>query len=82
MLIELAIGDACGVGFEYAEPRTPDRPNDRSRYVRHPRHRLRPGSYTDDTQMSLAVAEAVISGVPSAYRRQSDSRSGRTPASR
>ena len=60
MLIELAIGDAYGAGFEYADPTPPARPNDLSGYVRHPRHSLPPGSYTDDTQMSLAVAEAVV----------------------
>jgi ADP-ribosyl-[dinitrogen reductase] hydrolase len=64
MLIELAIGDAYGAGFEYADPQPPARANDLTRYVRHPRHRLRPGCYTDDTQMSLAVAEMIVSGLP------------------
>lgn len=64
MLIELAIGDAYGAGFEYADPTPPDRVNDLSRYVKHPRHPLPPGSYTDDTQMSLAIAEAIVSGEP------------------
>jgi ADP-ribosyl-[dinitrogen reductase] hydrolase len=59
MLIEIAIGDAYGAAFEYAKP-TPDRPNDLSRYSRHPRHGVKPGCYTDDTQMSIAVAEALI----------------------
>ncbi len=62
MLIELAIGDAYGAGFEYA-PETLIRQHNRAtHYVQHPRHRLRPGCYTDDTQMSLAVAEALLSG--------------------
>jgi ADP-ribosyl-[dinitrogen reductase] hydrolase len=64
MLIELAIGDAYGAGFEYADPKPPDRRNNLAGYVHHPRHRLRPGSYTDDTQMSLAIAEMIVSGVP------------------
>jgi ADP-ribosylglycohydrolase len=59
MLIEIAIGDAYGAGFEYANP-SPDRPNDLSRYVKHPRHGTAPGCYTDDTQMSLAVAETIL----------------------
>ena len=59
MLVEIAIGDAYGAGFEYAEP-APDRPNDLSRYSKHPRHDIAPGCYTDDTQMSLAVTEALI----------------------
>jgi ADP-ribosyl-[dinitrogen reductase] hydrolase len=38
--------------------------NDLSRYVPHPRHRLIPGSYTDDTQMSIAIAEVIVSQAP------------------
>jgi ADP-ribosylglycohydrolase len=59
MLIEIAIGDAYGAGFEYANP-SPVRPNDLSRYVKHPRHGTDPGCYTEDTQMSLAVAETIL----------------------
>ncbi|MBD2198151.1 MULTISPECIES: ADP-ribosylglycohydrolase family protein [Calothrix] len=59
MLIELAIGDAYGAGFEYANEVSVY--NDLSRYVSHPRHRLIPGSYTDDTQMSIAIAEVIVS---------------------
>lgn len=62
MLIELAIGDAYGAGFEYADRAMIARANDLSRYVEHPRHRLLPGHYTDDTQMSLAIAELIVSG--------------------
>ena len=59
MLIEIAIGDAYGAAFEYAKP-TPDRPNDLSRYSKHPRHGAEPGCYTDDTQMSVAVTETLL----------------------
>ncbi|BAY93121.1 MULTISPECIES: ADP-ribosylglycohydrolase family protein [unclassified Tolypothrix] len=62
MLIELAIGDAYGAGFEYANEMSVY--NDLSRYFTHPRHRLNPGSYTDDTQMSIAIAEVIVSGAP------------------
>jgi ADP-ribosylglycohydrolase len=62
MLIELAIGDAYGAGFEYADEMSIY--NDLSRYVQHPRHRLNPGSYTDDTQMSIAIAEVIVSQAP------------------
>ena len=61
MLTECAIGDAYAAGFEYADPDA-SRVNDLSGYVRHPRHGLEPGQYTDDTQMSLAIAEAIVSG--------------------
>jgi ADP-ribosylglycohydrolase len=64
MLVELAIGDAYGAGFEYATADVVARHNDLSGYVRHPKHAIRPGCYTDDTQMSIAVAEAVVSGEP------------------
>lgn len=62
MLIELAVGDAYGAGFEYAPAEWVREHNDLSAYVRHPRHGIKPGCYTDDTQMSIAVAEAVVSG--------------------
>src|SRR5687768_15127870 len=62
MLIEIAIGDAYGAGFEYGDPRAVRDDNDLTHYVKHPRHRLRPGCYTDDTQMSIAVAEMIVSG--------------------
>ncbi len=64
MLLELAIGDAYGAGFEYVDREIIRRWNNLSRYVKHPRHNIRPGSYTDDTQMSLAIAEAIVSGEP------------------
>ena len=64
MLLELAVGDAYGAGFEYAEPEFVEAYNDLSRYVQHPRHQLKPGSYTDDTQMSLAIAETLVAQEP------------------
>jgi ADP-ribosylglycohydrolase len=64
MMLELAVGDAYGAGFEYAEP-SPGRPNDLSGYVAHPRHHgMRPGCYTDDTQMSIAIAELLLADAP------------------
>ena len=59
MLLELAIADAYGAGFEYANEAIAN--NDLSRYVEHPRFRLNPSSYTDDTQMSIAIAEVIVS---------------------
>ncbi len=64
MLLELAIGDAYGAGFEYSDRGMIERYNDLSRYVKHPRHAIRPGCYTDDTQMSLAIAEAIVANDP------------------
>jgi ADP-ribosylglycohydrolase len=62
MLLELAIGDAYGAGFEYAPQDLVLRYNTGKEYIKHPRHPIRPGSYTDDTQMSLAIAEALVAG--------------------
>jgi ADP-ribosylglycohydrolase len=64
MLLELAIGDAYGAGFEYVDADSIRAYNDLTRFVKHPRHAIWPGRYTDDTQMSIAIAEAVVSGVP------------------
>ena len=64
MLIELAIGDAYGAGFEYAPAFLVKRKNNLSGYIQHPVHKIQPGAYTDDTQMSLAIAEVIVSGDP------------------
>src|SRR5579863_10547236 len=59
MLVEIAIGDAYGMGFEYADDNIPL--NDLTQYRKHPLFTLKPGQYTDDTQMSLAIAETLLS---------------------
>jgi ADP-ribosylglycohydrolase len=64
MLLELAVGDAYGAGFEYVNPALVARENTLAGYVQHPRHAIAPGCYTDDTQMSLAVAETLVGGRP------------------
>lgn len=63
MMVELAVGDAYGAGFEYAPPAFVARHNTLAGYVRHPTHLgIAPGAYTDDTQMTLAVAELMVAG--------------------
>jgi ADP-ribosyl-[dinitrogen reductase] hydrolase len=64
MLVELAVGDAYGAGFEYTDAGVIAAQNDLSHFVRHPRHRIAPGRYTDDTQMSLAIAEIIVADAP------------------
>lgn len=60
MLLELAIGDAYGAGFEYATEMI-EPCNNLAAYIQNPRHKaIKPGMYTDDTQMSLAIAEATL----------------------
>lgn len=61
MLLELAIGDAYGAGFEYANRQLIRQFNDLSHYHKHPRHSIGPGRYTDDTQMTLAIVESILS---------------------
>lgn len=64
MLVRIAQGDAYGVACEYIKfPRDQevyDRALKFENYDRHPVHRLRPGQYTDDTQMSIAVSEVLL----------------------
>jgi ADP-ribosyl-[dinitrogen reductase] hydrolase len=62
-LVELAVGDAYGAGFEYVSPALVRAHNDLTGYRAHPRHAIAPGNYTDDTQMSMAIAEALADGV-------------------
>jgi ADP-ribosylglycohydrolase len=64
MLLELAIGDAYGAGFEYVNVQLIRQFNTLAAYHQHPRHSIRPGHYTDDTQMSLAIAEAIVADDP------------------
>ncbi|MGK0390501.1 MAG: ADP-ribosyl-[dinitrogen reductase] hydrolase [Maribacter sp.] len=64
MLLELTIGDAYGAGFEYADKKIIEQHNNLKGYIQHPRHLgTKPGMYTDDAQMSLAIAELMISGL-------------------
>ncbi|MDX8149933.1 ADP-ribosylglycohydrolase family protein [Lentzea sp. BCCO 10_0061] len=63
MLVHLAIGDAYGAGFEYADPDFVAAHNTVRGYVQNPGlSGLHPGRYTDDTQMTIAVAEMLLSG--------------------
>jgi len=62
MMLELAIGDAYGAGFEFAPREIIKKHNNLSEYISHQKHKLIPGSYTDDTQMNIAIAEMLIEG--------------------
>jgi len=61
--MELAIGDAYGAAFEYAPAAMVAEFNTVTGYHTHPRH-VGPaqGGYTDDTQMTLALAELLVDG--------------------
>ena len=65
MLLRIAQGDAYGMAREYVK--TSEHPEHVSeclkfeRYLAHPSyHKLAPGTFTDDTQMSVGVAEVLI----------------------
>jgi len=60
MLLELAVGDAYGAGFEYVDESIVKEFNNLSSYRKNTRHNIGNGGYTDDTQMSLAIAELLI----------------------
>lgn len=65
MLLRIAQGDAYAMAAEYVN-RHPEEPEHKElfefkRYLTHPTyHKLPAGTYTDDTQMSVAVSEALI----------------------
>ncbi len=63
MIIELAVGDAYGVGFEYVDESIVKKFNDLSCYRKHQKYNIGNGRYTDDTQMSLAIAELLVDGI-------------------
>lgn len=56
----LAIGDALGMPFETESPLAPRLASWGGDYQASSYHRLKPGQFTDDTQMSLAIAETII----------------------
>ncbi|MEL6135564.1 MAG: ADP-ribosylglycohydrolase family protein, partial [Bacteroidota bacterium] len=62
MILEGAIGDAYGAGFEFAEVEKIRSKNTVSQYETHPLFEEIQGKYTDDTQMTIAIAELLISG--------------------
>lgn len=59
MLLEIAIGDAYGAGFEFCGREKIERHNNLASYVPH-ECGMEAGLYTDDTQMSVAVAEVLL----------------------
>lgn len=60
MILEGAIGDAYGAGFEFADYEKIKTKNNLSKYETHPLFEEIKGKYTDDTQMSIAIAELLI----------------------
>ncbi|MCX6368630.1 MAG: ADP-ribosylglycohydrolase family protein [Armatimonadetes bacterium] len=70
LLLSIAVGDAYGAGFEFETPEVVERENDGKHYRK--RAGFTPGHYTDDTQMTLAIWEAVRLGEPFTPRYLAD----------
>lgn len=62
MIVEGALGDAYGAGFEFAPREKIDQFNTLERYEHHPKFDSIYKRYTDDTQMALAIAEYMLDG--------------------
>ncbi|WP_282774195.1 ADP-ribosylglycohydrolase family protein [Phaeodactylibacter xiamenensis] len=60
MLLEIAIADAYGVGFEYRPQNFIRENNDLEKYYSHEKYASLHGCYSDDTQMSLGIAELML----------------------
>ena len=63
MLVEFAIGDAFGSGFEFKPQDFVDKHNDGKTYYAS-KFGMGAGQYTDDTQMALALTEFMLSKKP------------------
>lgn len=65
MLLEMAIADAYGIGFEFVPMEGDTRPNTGRQFYQNPKYLdLQPGCYTDDTQRAIANAVVVLDGDP------------------
>lgn len=60
MLIELAIGDAYGAGFEFVKDIYIEKHHKMEKYIPHFLDEIEAGHYTDDTQMTLAISELLL----------------------
>ena len=63
MLLEIGVFDAYASAFEYAPP-TGHRQNDLRMFYSHPKWKRIPGTYTDDCEMSVAIAELLVERKP------------------
>lgn len=60
MLLEGGLGDAYGAGFEFEKPENIDLFNTLSTYRKHPKYDSIYATYTDDTQMAIAISELLL----------------------
>lgn len=62
MLLEIALGDAYGAGFEFVSAETIAQEHHLTQYRDNQEANLLAGQYTDDTQMTIAIMELMLSG--------------------
>ncbi len=60
MLLEGGLGDAYGAGFEFEKPSNIERFNTMKEYRKHPKYDSIFATYTDDTQMAIAISELLL----------------------
>jgi len=81
MLVTMAVFDAYGAGFEFTNPAFVKKHHTLKGYVlkgyvQHPKHKgIKPGWYTDDTQMAAALAELMLTKNPDEWRHEDLARS-------
>lgn len=64
-LLACALGDAYGAGFEFAPAARVKAHNNLTGYIQHQKWKgLKPGRYTDDTQMAMGLLEHMLSDPP------------------
>lgn len=61
MLLEIAIGDAYGAGFEFVDDEVIEKEHKLDKYYVSGIDDLKAGQYTDDTQMTLGLVEFMLS---------------------
>ncbi len=67
LLVDIAVGDAYGAGFEFRPRMFVEENNTGETFFAHALGPHGPGEYTDDTQMSIAIAELVLQHRHSPY---------------
>ncbi|GGX02763.1 ADP-ribosylglycohydrolase family protein [Aquimarina muelleri] len=60
MILEAGLADAYGAGFEFADANDILVYNTLKEYRKHPRYASIYGTYTDDTQMAIAITELIL----------------------
>ena len=60
MILEIAIGDAYGAGFEFVKDSIIENEHKMNKYSDSRIDNIKAGEYTDDTQMTIAISELLL----------------------